>query len=104
MTPEEESEVGKLAAAGDEEAQKKLVEANLRFVLSVGAVGLAGDAVWMVEAQNSMGTLEIIRFSPHRPRICGLLSGPEPGLISPWNGKMSPSCRWGLRAARLTTL
>jgi RNA polymerase primary sigma factor len=35
MTPEEESEVGKLAAAGDEKAQKKLVEANLRFVLSV---------------------------------------------------------------------
>lgn len=35
MTPEEETEVGRLAAAGDEKAQKKLVEANLRFVLSV---------------------------------------------------------------------
>lgn len=35
MTPEEETEVGRLAAAGDEKARKKLVEANLRFVLSV---------------------------------------------------------------------
>ena len=35
MSPEEELEVAKKAAEGDKEAQDKLVEANLRFVLSV---------------------------------------------------------------------
>jgi len=75
-----------------------------RFVLPVGAVGFASGLIRTVATPNSMGTLKIIRFSPHRPRICGLLGGPEPGLNSLWNRKMSPSCRWGLRAARLINL
>ena len=35
MTPEEELEVAKKAAEGDKAAQDKLVESNLRFVMSV---------------------------------------------------------------------
>jgi RNA polymerase primary sigma factor len=68
MTPDEENEVGKLAAAGDEKAQKKLVEANLRFVLSVAKM-YSQDPI-IIEDLIQAGNIGLVdssrKFDPSR--------------------------------------
>lgn len=66
MTLEEETAIGKLAATGDTKAQKKLVEANLRFVLSVAKM-YSKDPILvedLIQAGN-MGLVEAAsKFNP----------------------------------------
>ncbi len=68
MTPEEEAEVGRLAASGDLRAQNKLVEANLRFVLSVAKM-YSKDAD-VIEELVQVGNIGLIdsskKFDPSR--------------------------------------
>ena len=68
MTPEEEYQVGLLAAAGDEKAQQKLVEANLRFVLSVAKM-YSQDPV-VIEDLIQAGNIGLVdssrKFDPSR--------------------------------------
>lgn len=68
MTPEEEYKVGLLAAEGDEKAQQKLVESNLRFVLSVAKM-YSQDPV-IVEDLIQAGNIGLVdasrKFDPSR--------------------------------------
>ena len=68
MTPDEENAVGIQAAAGDEKAQQKLVEANLRFVLSVAKMYSQDPVVIedLIQAGN-IGLVDASRkFDPSR--------------------------------------
>jgi RNA polymerase primary sigma factor len=61
MTPEEELEVAKKAAEGDKEAQDKLVEGNLRFVMSVAKM-YSMDPV-TIEELIQVGNIGLIEAS-----------------------------------------
>lgn len=68
LTPEEEKEIARRAKEGDEEALKKLVESNLRFVVSV-AKQYTGYGLPFSEliAAGNLGLLEAAkRFDPDR--------------------------------------
>jgi RNA polymerase primary sigma factor len=68
LTPEEERAVAQRAAAGDQEAQRRLVEANLRFVVSYAKRyrGLGVPLLDLVHEGN-LGLMEAARrFDPGR--------------------------------------
>ncbi|MFP3253712.1 MAG: RNA polymerase sigma factor RpoD/SigA [Hydrogenobaculum sp.] len=68
LTPQEEKELAKRAKAGDKEALKALVEANLRFVVSV-AKQYMGYGIPLSEliAAGNLGLLEAAtRFDPDK--------------------------------------
>ncbi len=68
LSPEEEKELAKRAKEGDEEALKKLVESNLRFVVSVAKqyIGYGLPFSELIAAGN-LGLLEAAkRFDPER--------------------------------------
>jgi len=68
LSPEEERELAIRAKKGDKEAQKKLVEGNLRFVVNV-AKNFAGWGVPLMDliAAGNLGLMEAIkRFDPDK--------------------------------------
>lgn len=68
LSPEEEKELARRAKEGDEEALKKLVESNLRFVVSVAKqyIGYGLPFSELIAAGN-LGLLEAAkRFDPER--------------------------------------
>jgi RNA polymerase primary sigma factor len=68
LTPEEEHAVAVQAAAGDQDAQRKLVEANLRFVVSY-AKRYRGMGVPLLDLihEGNLGLMEAARrFDPSR--------------------------------------
>lgn len=69
LTPEEEIELGKRIMAGDEEAKKKLVECNLRLVVSIAKrwVGKTSMSFSDLIQEGNMGLIKAVdRFDYRR--------------------------------------
>jgi len=69
LTPEEEIELGKRIMAGDEEAKKKLVESNLRLVVSIAKrwVGKTSMSFSDLIQEGNMGLIKAVdRFDYRR--------------------------------------
>ena len=68
LTPEEEARIGTLAAAGDLKAQNRLVESNLRFVLSVAKMySQDADVIEELVQVGNIGLIEASKkFDPSR--------------------------------------
>jgi RNA polymerase primary sigma factor len=68
LTPEEEKELGARAQRGDEEAVRKLIEANLRFVVSMAKkYARSGYPLHELINEGNLGLIEAVsRFDPTR--------------------------------------
>jgi RNA polymerase primary sigma factor len=68
LTPEEEKELGARAQKGDEEAVRKLIEANLRFVVSMAKkYARSGYPLHELINEGNLGLIEAVsRFDPNR--------------------------------------
>jgi RNA polymerase primary sigma factor len=68
LTPEEEKELGALVQKGDEEAFRKLIEANLRFVVAMAKkYARSGYPLHELINEGNLGLIEAVsRFDPSR--------------------------------------
>jgi RNA polymerase primary sigma factor len=68
LTPEEEKELGARAQKGDEEAIRKLIEANLRFVVAMAKkYARSGYPLHELINEGNLGLIEAVsRFDPTR--------------------------------------
>jgi RNA polymerase primary sigma factor len=68
LTPEEEKELGFRAQKGDDEASRKLIEANLRFVVSMAKkYARSGYPLHELINEGNLGLIEAVsRFDPTR--------------------------------------
>jgi RNA polymerase primary sigma factor len=68
LTPEEEKELGARAQKGDEEAVRKLIEANLRFVVAMAKkYARSGYPLHELINEGNLGLIEAVsRFDPTR--------------------------------------
>jgi len=68
LTPEEEKELGARAQKGDEEAFRKLIEANLRFVVAMAKkYARSGYPLHELINEGNLGLIEAVsRFDPSR--------------------------------------
>src|SRR5919198_2267382 len=68
LTPEEEKELGALVQKGDEEAFRKLIEANLRFVVAMAKkYSRSGYPLHELINEGNLGLIEAAsRFDPSR--------------------------------------
>jgi RNA polymerase primary sigma factor len=68
LTPEEEQELGKRVQDGDQEAYRKLIESNLRFVVAMAKkYARSGYPLHELINEGNMGLIEAVsRFDPSR--------------------------------------